>query len=103
MEALEKMIERYNKHWTVSRSDKRAILLKAHGSQAKNRHDAYKEVNLNRAKYLLYQADPQNHSDYANVAKNVIEAMGVHPIDDGNGGTRFAADAYKLLAKKLGE
>ena len=93
------MIEDYNPHMHIRDKYVREVILKAHHAEGNTRTEAFKAINLKRAKYLF--AHVQNHTVYADVAEKVIEGLGVHKVGR-KGHERFADDAYKLLAEKLG-
>ena len=63
---------------------------------------AYSEIKRKRAEYLMGIAVSDPPHPYKKTAEQVIEALGVHKVDDGNGQKEFAAGAVKLLEEKLG-
>lgn len=83
-------------HWL------REVILKAHGMNAVDQKDAYNQIKQQRAHYLMGLATGNPPSPYKEVAETVIEAMGVHKIENKQTGEkRFAAGAEQLLAEKL--
>ena len=96
MDDVQDMVRRYNPNMSLNRDERKQVLLKAHGSDQTDIKKAFQETNLKRARYLLSLADPNNRSDFQQVATAVIEAMGIKQREG-----RFAAGADELLAKKL--
>ena len=97
--AVKAMVDAYNPHMHMRSRYKREVILRAHHAQGKTRTEAFRAINLKRARYLL--AHVKNHTAYAEVAEAVIEGLGVHKVGP-KGHQGFADDAYKLLAEKLG-
>ena len=74
----------------------REVILKAHGSgNAKTRTEAYNQIKMDRARYLMDLAS--NPGDFQETAELVVKAMGVYK----KGGS-YAPGAVELLAEKLG-
>lgn len=102
MKAVMKMVHSYNNNYNMRDKYIREIILKAHGSgEAATRTEAYKQIRLKRAAYLINTAeqseDPKASAKYKKTAEMVISAMGVTKR-----GGRYANGAKALLAEKLG-
>ncbi len=79
----------------------REIILKAHGSKARTRTDAFKAICQRRAKYLIDLANSDNEN--GDIAGMVIQGFGITPVNmDNDGNSSFSAGAAKILAEKLG-
>ena len=97
------MIEAFNPDYHMRDHYIREIILRAHGSTESNWKDAYSKIKKDRAEYLMGIAVSNNPPHpYKQTAEQVIEALGVHKIDDGHGNKSFAAGSVKLLEEKLG-
>ena len=80
----------------LSDKEVRAIILKGKGFKEGTRTAALKSISLKRAKLLIHKAEGSGPE--AQMARNFIAAMGVHPRN----GNYYANGAAKLLAEKLG-
>ena len=80
----------------LSDKEVRAIILKGHGYKEGTRTAALKSITLKRAKLLIHTAEGKGPE--AQMTRNFIAAMGVHPRN----GNYYANGAAKLLAEKLG-
>lgn len=78
----------------LSDHEAKEIILKGHGYDAKTRTEAFKKINLDRAKTLLEIAT--SPGPLRLLAEKVIGALGVHRR---NG--RYASGAQQLIAEKL--
>ena len=79
----------------LSDAEAKEIIFKSHGFDVKTRAEAFKRINLDRAKTLLDIA--QGESPLKTLAEKVIGALGVKRRKG-----RYAGGAQKLLAEKLG-
>ena len=79
----------------LSEAEAKEIIFKSHGFDVKTRAEAFKRINLDRAKTLLDIA--QGDSPLKTLAEKVIGALGVKRRKG-----RYAGGAQKLLAEKLG-
>ncbi len=96
MKDVRDMIHQYNPDFNMRDVYVREVILKAHGSgNAKTRTEAYNQIKMDRARYLMDLAS--NPGDFQETAELVIKAMGVYK----KGGS-YAPGAVELLAEKLG-
>lgn len=79
----------------LSTAEAKEIILKSHGFDVRTRAEAFKRINLDRAKTLLNIAE--GDGPLKSLAEKVIGALGVKRRKG-----RYAGGAQKLLAEKLG-
>ena len=99
--AVRAMVKMYNPDLGITDREARAIILKAHGSNARTRDEAYDLMKAERAEYLLDLA--KKPGPYQQTAQTIIKALGVYGMStDNNGNVSFKAGAEKILAEKMG-
>ncbi len=102
MDLVREMIKEFNPKYDMRDQFVREVILKAHGSTAATRTEAYEQIRHGRAKLLMDIANDYDHQ-YQVAAMKVVEAMGIHPVEtDAQGRKKFAQGALDLLKEKMG-